>query len=231
MSEQLTKKGYTARVSRQAGQYLCEETLYSLELVRQNRPDLTVAFCHVPPLGSTVSNTAVDGSFIQQFVLDYLDVWQAHIKGKNAAAVATPTSLAVQKAAADPKNSELPAIRKLIDGYFKSWSEQRMKDYGDCFAEGAVIQEVTRSGEIFTQAKAPFVAAQTSYHKSAVHKAIEVPVTTDFTFEAELARAVVYWKLTAGPRTQFGYDHFTLIKQGGEWKIANLVFYGTKERD
>ena len=75
------------------------------------------------------------------------------------------------------------------------------------------------------------MVSQSSYHKSAVHKAIEVPVKTDITFEADLARAVVYWKLTAGPRTQFGYDHFTLIKQDGEWKIANLVFYGTKERE
>ncbi|MFM7919354.1 MAG: nuclear transport factor 2 family protein [Planctomycetaceae bacterium] len=26
---------------------------------------------------------------------------------------------------------------------------------------------------------------------------------------------------------QYGYDHFTLMKQKGSWKIVNLVFYGT----
>jgi ABC-type transporter MlaC component len=41
----------------------------------------------------------------------------------------------------------------------------------------------------------------------------------------------VYWKLTAGPRLQYGYDHFTLMKQNGEWKIVNLVFYGVKAKE
>lgn len=231
VAEKLREKGYTIQVSTTAGQYLCEETLYSLELLRKERPELTVAFCHVPPLGSSVGETVVDGRYVQKFVLDYLTAWQSETQTRKAAGIITPTSGGVQNASAEAKNPELPAIRKLVDGYFKSWSDQRMKDYGDCFAEGSVIQEVTRTGEIFTQTKGPFVAAQASYHKSAVHKAIEVPVSTDFSFEAELARAVVYWKLTAGPRVQFGYDHFTLIKQNGEWKIANLVFYGTKDRE
>ena len=102
-----------------------------------------------------------------------------------------------------------------------------MRDYGNCFADGAVIQEVG-SGDISTQMKGPFVATQATYHKMAVFKAVEVPVRTAITFEADLARVVVYWKLTAGPRLQYGYDHFTLLKQDGQWKIANLVFYAVK---
>ena len=35
-----------------------------------------------------------------------------------------------------------------------------------------------------------------------------------------------HWKLTAGKRVEYGYDHFTLMKQDGQWRIVNLVFYG-----
>ena len=50
----------------------------------------------------------------------------------------------------------------------------------------------------------------------------------DIRFESKLARVVVYWKLTAGPKTEYGYDHFTLMKHEGRWRIVNLVFYVTK---
>jgi pyroglutamyl-peptidase len=244
MKLRLVEAGYPVRVSRRAGQYLCEETLYSLEYLHAKRPDLEVAFCHVPPLGVKVRDRKVDAEYVQQFVLDYLETWHAlHTTKKAAGANATPTSLmpaslipgepAAQSAEKSGKSSnpELPAVEKLIKHYFLSWSEQRMKDYGNCFADGAVVQEINRDGEIYTQNKTPFVAGQTAYHKSAVHKAIEVPVKTEIRFEADLARAVVYWKLTAGPRLQYGYDHFTLIKQGDEWKIVNLVFYGTDDKE
>ncbi len=227
----LEKKDFPVQVSRDAGQYLCEETLYSLETLRESHKEMTVAFFHVPPLGSTVGDQIVDGPYVRQFVVEVLASWKSHTDLLKAQGAKVTPTVMTQKADNAEENPELPAIKILIEGYFKSWSEQRMKDYAACFAEGAVIQEVTQSGQLYTQSKTPFVVSQSSYHKSAVHKAIEVPVKTDITFEADLSRAVVYWKLTAGPRTQFGYDHFTLIKQGGEWKIANLVFYGTKERE
>jgi pyroglutamyl-peptidase len=245
MKELLEIKGYPVRVSRQAGQYLCEETLYSLEYLRKQNPELTVAFCHVPPLNSRVGNRLVDREYVQEFVRDYLAAWETVSQKPPAIEEkATPTSAPLPQSAqktatsktddsrpARTEHPELPAVKKLIDAYFKSWSDQRMRDYGNCFATGAVIQEISRSGEIYTQMKDPFVASQSSYHKTATHKAIEVPVRTDITFEANLARAVVYWKLTAGPRLQYGYDHFTLIRQNGEWKIVNLVFYAVDSRE
>jgi pyroglutamyl-peptidase len=239
MKIRLAEKGYLVRVSRRAGQYLCEETLYSLEYLHAKHPKVDVAFCHVPPLGVTVGEKKVDAKYIQQFVGDYLETWRTlRTAKKTADTKATPTSLmpaapAAQSAEKSGKatNPELPAVEKLIKHYFLSWSEQRMKDYGDCFADGAVVQEISRNGEIYTQNKVPFVAGQTAYHKSATHKAVEVPVKTEIRFEADLARAVVYWKLTAGPRLQYGYDHFTLIKQGDDWKIVNLVFYGTDDKE
>lgn len=239
MRARLAERGYSVRVSRRAGQYLCEETLYSLEYLHAKHPQIDVAFCHVPPLGVVVGDKRVDVKYVQQFVGDYLETWRTLRTSKKAAATKItptlfvplePSAQAVEKSAR-ATNPELPAVEKLIKHYFLSWSEQRMKDYGDCFADGAVVQEINRGGEIYTQNKVPFVAGQAAYHKSATHKAVEVPVRTEIRFEADLARAVVYWKLTAGPRLQYGYDHFTLIKQGDDWKIVNLVFYGTDDKE
>ncbi len=235
----LKEKGYSMRKSENAGQYLCEETLYSLEVLKRKKKLATVAFCHVPPLGSRIGDKVVDAAYVHQFVVDYLTAWQKVNAEPAVSAVSSPITLVAATSdepaaeTSSPKNAqeenpEKPAVEKLIKNYFKSWSDQRMKDYGNCFADDAVIQEVTRTGELYTQMKNPFVTTQATYHKMAMFKAVEVPVKTTITFEAEMARAVVYWKLTAGPRVQYGYDHFTLIKQNGDWKIANLLFYGVK---
>ena len=223
----LQKKGLPLRISDQAGQYLCEETLYSLETLRRKfQPEPVVAFCHVPPLGSMIGNTTVDANYVRNFVLEFLGAWQQTSQDGTQQAD-SESSQKQSSTGAQAVHPEHAAVEKLIEEYFKSWSEQRMRDYGNCFADGAVIQEVG-SGEVSTQMKGPFVATQATYHKMAVFKAVEVPVRTAITFEADLARVVVYWKLTAGPRLQYGYDHFTLLKQDGKWKIANLVFYAVK---
>lgn len=253
MKDLLSKKGYPIRVSTVAGQYLCEETLYSLEYIRrQKEKSIVVSFCHVPPLGTHVgenNETLVDRAYVQKFVEDYLESWQElqsqKAEPKTGDKAADP---ALAPCGLDPnderpvgpqkgpskeaeKHPDQAAVEELIERYFESWSEQRMKDYGACFADDAVIQELNSRKDIHTQSKGPFVATQSTYHKMALFKATEIPVKTTITFEAELARAVVYWKLTAGPRKQFGYDHFTLVKQDGEWKIANLVFYGTNDKE
>ena len=237
LCDHLNAAGFQTRISEDAGQYLCEETLFTLELLRRRSktpPD--VAFCHVPPLGSRIGQQLVDAQYIRSFVLQVLAGWQAGSKQPQAPSDTSDTSDSSPAAApvirgqspGDGKKStgEKAAVEKLIEEYFKSWSEQRMQDYGSCFADGAVIQEIG-SGSINTQMKGPFVAQQTTYHKLAIFKAVEVPVRTSIQFEADLCRVVVYWKLTAGPRVQYGYDHFTLMKQKGSWKIVNLVFYGT----
>ena len=228
LADHLNKAGFQTRISENAGQYLCEETLFTLELLRNRaaeKPD--VAFCHVPPLGSMIGQQLVDAAYVRSFVLQVLSGWQAARQAAPAAQPAAPAVIRGQSPGDSKKNSsEKAAVEKLIEEYFKSWSEQRMQDYGGCFADGAVIQEIG-SGSINTQMKGPFVAQQTTYHKLAIFKAVEVPVRTSIQFEADLCRVVVYWKLTAGPRVQYGYDHFTLMKQKGAWKIVNLVFYGT----
>src|SRR5581483_8906413 len=61
----MVKKGYPARVSGNAGQYLCEEMLYTLESMKSaGRVDGTVMFCHVPPLGSRLRDTTVSPEYV-----------------------------------------------------------------------------------------------------------------------------------------------------------------------
>ncbi|MFN5535696.1 MAG: nuclear transport factor 2 family protein [Planctomyces sp.] len=231
LCDHLNSAGFQTQISENAGQYLCEETLFTLELLRRRAkmpPD--VAFCHVPPLGSNIGQQKVDADYVHSFVLQVLNGWQKirQAGGTDQKSSSLDATVIRGQSPGDGKKSsgEKAAVEKLIEEYFKSWSEQRMQDYGSCFADGAVIQEIG-SGSINTQMKGPFVAQQTTYHKLAIFKAVEVPVRTSIQFEADLCRVVVYWKLTAGPRVQYGYDHFTLMKQKGSWKIVNLVFYGT----
>lgn len=73
--ESLKKKGYPARISRQAGRYLCEECLYSLEQLRAEKKVLHVMFCHVPPFDSTVAEKPVTAELIRDFVQDTLEAW------------------------------------------------------------------------------------------------------------------------------------------------------------
>jgi hypothetical protein len=128
----------------------------------------------------------------------------------------------------DPRERE---VEQLIQRYFRTWSDQDMEGYAATFMDNACVQFLDAEGRLTTFSLAPFLAGQRDAHRTARHRQIEVPVSTDIRFEAELARAVVYWKLTAGPRTHYGYDHFTLVKSGGQWRIANLLFYVTRRSD
>jgi hypothetical protein len=100
-----------------------------------------------------------------------------------------------------------------------------MDAYADCFHSEAIVQFIDASGRVRVQAKEPFCAEQRSVQ--ATSPAIEVPTSIEIRFEGKLARAVAAWKLTQGRRVDTGYDHFTLIKLGGKWRILNLAFYAT----
>lgn len=119
-------------------------------------------------------------------------------------------------------------VRQVIETYFRTWSDQDMEGYGATFMGGACVQFIDSEGEVQTQGLTPFLEGQAEYHRTAQHPSTEVPETMDIRFEADLARVVVYWKLTAGPRTEYGYDHFTLMRHDGAWRIVNLVFYLTE---
>jgi hypothetical protein len=102
-----------------------------------------------------------------------------------------------------------------------------MKGYGECFLTNSCIQFVDSRGNIQQFALPAFLAYQGELLRTGPRET-ETPESIDIRFESQLARVVVYWKLTAGSREVFGYDHFTLMKRDGKWGIVNLVFYQGK---
>ena len=55
LQRMLAGHGYPARLSKDAGQFLCEEALYSLVQLMESHGQLKlVIFCHVPPYGTKI---------------------------------------------------------------------------------------------------------------------------------------------------------------------------------
>jgi pyroglutamyl-peptidase len=212
LADVLASQGYRVRVSSDAGGYLCEETLYCLEYLRQSQfPEMSVLFCHVPgPESDPESLTSV-----QNFVRGVLVAWNDG-QGQRAAETG-------QGSEADPRDKE---VRRFIETYFRTWSAGEMDQYAACFHAGAVIQFVDKE-RIRTQLAPQFLAEQRQY-QSGTSRSMEVPLSAEVRFEGAIARAIVRWKLLgSNGRTKYGYDHFTLIRQENGWKIANLLFYET----
>lgn len=226
----LAAKGHAIKASTDAGRYLCEETLYGLEYLKANHKiDGPVLFCHVPPLGSKIRDQVVDAAQVEKFAKDLLMAW-------NETGQETPKPEA--KADADAQPAPAPAatarereVKAFVEHYFKVWSDQDMDAYDDCFMTDASIQYIDHRGQLFTTPRQRFVASQREIHRRSTVRSVEVPETIEIRFEQQFARAVVYWKLTAGPRVQKGYDHFTLKRDGGRWRIVNLLFYSTSDND
>jgi hypothetical protein len=131
--------------------------------------------------------------------------------------------------AADPaaEDATKAEVQQLIDRYFRSWSSQDMDRYGQCFMPQAAIQLIDEAGQLHTMPLAPFLRSQQDAHRQAANRMTETAESVAIRFDANLAHALVYWKLVDGQRTEYGYDHFTLMKSDGKWRIANLVFYTT----
>jgi pyroglutamyl-peptidase len=222
----LSEKGYQTRVSTTAGQYLCEEALYSLEYLKLTKQlAMTVSFCHVPPLDTQIRGKPVTAAYVQNFVRDMLEAWFMVYQSKTPPGTSEQAADGPKPKPDDPRQQE---VKEFVNRYFRTWSEQDMKGYNDCFMSDACIQFIDPRGRLHTYPRQEFIANQRDYHRNAPHRAKEVPESTHIRFEAKLARAVVYWKLTAGPRTETGYDHFTLMKYEGDWRIVSLVFYATE---
>ena len=134
--------------------------------------------------------------------------------------VCTP---AFGQAPLEEEDKRAPEVKKFVERYFSTWSNNEMDAYADCFLSDAVIQFIDVKGQLQSQGKRSFIADQRTVQ--ARSPGLEVPETIDIRFEPNLARAVVYWKLTMNKRVEYGYDHFTLARQDGKWKIVNLVFY------
>jgi pyroglutamyl-peptidase len=236
LAKRLAEKGYRVDVSTNAGRYLCEETLYSLEYLKAaDKIGGPVLFCHVPPLGSKLTKTkVVTEDYVERFAKDLLETWRD--ADRDARTVEPAALAAVGAAAAAAQPSPTPAasarernVKAFIEHYFKSWSDQDMDAYDDCFMTDACIQYVDDKGQLFTTPRQRFVASQREVHRRSSVRSVEVPETIEIRFEQKLARVVAYWRLNAGSRIQKGYDHFTLIQERGTWRIVNLLFYATSD--
>jgi pyroglutamyl-peptidase len=226
LRQRLSEKGYLIRVSTNAGRYLCEETLYCLEYLKRKKGLGTkVLFCHVPPLGSRLGGQTIDVQYLQRFAIDTLDaccdMYQMRIAPSSVAVIA-------RKQVRYPQEQE---IEKFIQGYFQSWSAQQFFRYDACFMRNACIQFLDDRGRLATSPRKIFIAQQRQLAESAPVKRSETAETIKITFEADVVRVVVFWKLTEGAKLTYGYDHFTLIKHDGAWKIVNLLFYGAPAPD
>jgi pyroglutamyl-peptidase len=219
LADVLTMQGFPIGVSGDAGQYLCEETLYTLELLKsRQRVAGDVLFCHVPPLGAQISDSKVDAAYVQSFVQSLLAVWDDGKSEPTLDTVGAPTMHQVA-------DTQEKAIRDLIDRYFSTWSAQDIDRYGQCFMPQAAIQLVNKEGGLVTMPLRQFLSTQREAHKDSAERMKETPESVEVRFEANLARVIVFWKLTVGEREETGYDHFTLMQSGGQWRIANLIFY------
>jgi hypothetical protein len=149
------------------------------------------------------------------------------------AAVATSAIIAAglqaQQTAAPAADAREQGVRELIDRYFLTWNAQDIERYGQCFMPQAAVQLLDPNGRLTTLSLRAFLQTQREAHArtQGLH---ETPETVDVKFEGQLARVVVSWKLVSGDQVQSGYDHFTLIPSGGQWRIANLIFYETPQQ-
>jgi hypothetical protein len=135
-------------------------------------------------------------------------------------------TLAADKTSQKKPSSETEEreVEEMIRRYFRTWSTQDMKGYGECFLNNSCVQYVDSRGRIELYQLPKFLSMQRDVTKAG-QNAVETPESIEIRFEANLARVVVYWKLTMKSKESFGYDHFTLMKSNGKWGIVNLVFY------
>jgi hypothetical protein len=125
--------------------------------------------------------------------------------------------------AEDPAAGE---ARAFIERYFEVWSANRMDEYGALFAPQALVHYVTPAGELQAWPLEPFLASQREAQGG--DPAREFPLSIDLRIspDGKAAQAAVRWKLVKGSRTDLGWDHFTLMRLAGQWRIIHLVFYG-----
>lgn len=124
--------------------------------------------------------------------------------------------------------SQQTKIHDFVVHYFKAWSDRDMEAYERCFFPGASVQYLNPKETLDTIPLKSFLEGQRAFLKGSPPRTMEFAEKIDIRFEGELARAVVYWVFRSGEKIEHGYDHFTLRRMDGEWRILNLLFYEAK---
>src|SRR5918995_1070593 len=89
------------------------------------------------------------------------------------AAIALSSLVSAEEAAKSTEAEE--AVRRLIDRYFRSWSNQDLVRYGQCFMPQAAIQLIEANGRLNTMPLAPFLKSQQEAHRQAKNPLTETP--------------------------------------------------------
>lgn len=118
------------------------------------------------------------------------------------------------------------SIRAFLTRYFSTWSTRDMDGYASCFHPQARILFVGPSGQVISEGLTDFLHGQRLAHETATVPMTEKPVEMNIQGDSKIAQAVVTWVLTKGAAEQHGTDFFTLKRDGDDWKIMTLVFYG-----
>lgn len=116
-------------------------------------------------------------------------------------------------------------LDQTVESYFRVWSKGDMESYSSIFHKSAVIQYRSRSGQMITEQLSDFIAGQKNAHRLNPGKLNEIPLEKRYYQNGDTAQVQVKWKLTMPHMSASGWDHFTFIRTGGEWKIIYLYFY------
>lgn len=128
--------------------------------------------------------------------------------------------------AKSPTHPDDANIRVFLNRYFSTWSARDMDGYASCFHPQARILFLAGTGEVVSEGLTDFLHGQRLAHETASEPMTEKPVAMFIQGDAKAAQAQVTWVLQKGATQQRGTDLFTLKREGNDWKIVCLVFYG-----
>lgn len=123
-----------------------------------------------------------------------------------------------------PPDPAVAEVRAFLENYFAVWSVNNMDAYGSLFAPEATVH-AGKGSTLLSLPLGPFLDGQRA--AQAVRRMSEAPLSIDVrpSPDGRAAQATVRWRLVDGERSETGWDHFTLLRRDGGWRIVHLLFY------
>ncbi len=104
-----------------------------------------------------------------------------------------------------------------------------MTGYEACFDSQARVYLLDASNRVvMTQGLTDFLHGQRMAHQQTTVPMTESPLEMRIQMDRRAAQAQVTWVLKKGQNEERGTDMFTLRREGNDWKIVSLMFYGEK---
>jgi ketosteroid isomerase-like protein len=117
-------------------------------------------------------------------------------------------------------------IRAFIQRYFSTWSAKDIAGYGACFQENATIAFVDQiSDEPVVLDLKNFLESQRKAHETADVPMTETSESVSVQLHGRVAHVQVRWVLKKDGSDVRGWDFYTLVKAGQNWKIMHLSFF------